>query len=151
MVTDKVKKHGSYVIYGAQVIAVGAREAIEHLTGIRPWAFAVGRTVGKPTYPVGNPESIDGIPVVSIDTVPTDTFIVVGVTELIQKEVLPYLEEHGYRNVYPLTQHEEHILMSRYYDSIGRFPGVAGRNVQAWSGRTLYDQGSGFCALRSDE
>ena len=47
----------------------------------------------------------------SIDTVPTDTFIVLGVTELIQQEVIPYLDEHGYKNYYALTQHEEHLLI----------------------------------------
>ena len=61
---------------------------------------------------------------VSIDTIPVDTFIVLGITEMIQQEVIPYLDEHGYKNYYPLTQHEEHLLMSEYYDSIGRFSTV---------------------------
>lgn len=124
MVIDEVKKYKSYVIYGAQVVAVGAKEAIEHLTGIRPAFFAVGETKGKASYPIGNLDEIDGIPVVSIETIPVDSFIVVGVTELIQKEVLPYLEKSGFEKVYPLTQHEEHLLMSEYYDSIGKFPVV---------------------------
>ena len=89
MVTDEVKQYGSYVIYGAQVIAVGAREAIKHLTGIEPDAFAVGKPAGMTWFPTGNPEEIDGIPVVSIDTVSVDTFIVLGITELIQQEVIP--------------------------------------------------------------
>lgn len=121
MVIDEILKQKEYVIYGAQVIAVGAREAIEHLTGICPEAFAVGKSKGKPTYPTGNPTEIDGIPVKPIWDIPKYMFIVVGVTELIQKEVLPFLKENGYKNVYPLTQHEEHLLMSRYYDSIGLF------------------------------
>ena len=124
MVTDEVIKYNSYVIYGAQVIAVGAKEAIEHLTGMKPSAFAVGQPAGKTWFPSGNPDEIDGIPVVSIDTVPTDTFIVLGVTELIQQEVIPYLDKHGYENYYALTQHEEHLLMSEYYNSIGKFPTV---------------------------
>lgn len=124
MVTDEIAKYDSYVIYGAQVIAVGAREAIAHLTGKQPTSFAVGKPAGKTWFPTGNPEEIDGIPVVSIDTVSTDTFIVLGITELIQQEVIPYLDEHGYTNYYPLTQHEEHLLMSEYYDSIGKFPTV---------------------------
>ena len=124
MVTDEVKKYKSYVIYGAQVIAVGTSVAIEKLTGMRPQSFAVGKTKDKATYPLGNPKEIDGIPVVAIETIATDTFIVVGVTELIQREVLPYLSEHGYQNVYPLTQHEEHLLMSEYYNSIRMFPTI---------------------------
>lgn len=126
MVTDEIAKYDKYVIYGAQVIAVGAREAIAHLTGKQPTSFVVGKPAGKTWFPTGNPEEIDGIPVVPIDTVSTDTFIVLGITELIQQEVIPYLDEHGYTNYYPLTQHEEHLLMSEYYDSIGRFPTVEG-------------------------
>ena len=125
MVTDEVKKYDSYVIYGAQVIAVGAREAIAHLTGKQPASFAVGKPAGKTWFPTGNPEEIDGIPVVPIDTISTDTFIVLGITELIQQEVVPYLDAHGYKNYYPLTQHEEHLLMSEYYKSVGLFPVVS--------------------------
>lgn len=124
MVIDEVKKYKSYVIYGAQVIAVGAREAIAHLTGLQPTCFAVGKPAGKTWFPTGNPESIDGIPVVSIEDISTDTFIVLGVTELIQQEAIPYLDEHGYKNYYALTQHEEHLLMSEYYRSVGLFPCV---------------------------
>ena len=124
MVTDEVKRYKSYVIYGAQVIAVGAREAIAHLTGIQPTCFAVGKPAGKTWFPTGNPEEIGGIPVVPIEEISTDTFIVLGVTELIQQEVVPYLDEHGYKNYYALTQHEEHLLMSEYYRSIGKFPTV---------------------------
>ena len=124
MVTDEVVKYDSYVIYGAQVIAVGAREAIAHLTGKQPTSFAVGKPAGKTWFPTGNPEEIDGIPVVPIDSVPTDMFIVLGITELIQQEAIPYLDSHGYKNYYPLTQHEEHLLMSEYYNSIGKFPSI---------------------------
>lgn len=122
MVTDEVVKYDSYVIYGAQVIAVGAREAIAYLTGLQPTSFAVGKPAGKTWFPTRNPDEIDGIPVVPIDTISTDTFIVLGVTELIQQEAIPYLDAHGYKNYYALTQHEEHLLMSEYYEAIGSFP-----------------------------
>jgi hypothetical protein len=121
MLTEEVKKYKSYVIYGAQVVAVGAREAIAHLTGIQPVSFAVGKPAGKTWFPTGNPKEIDGIPVVSIESIPTETFIVLGVTELIQQEVIPYLDSHGYKNYYALSQHEEHLLMSEYYRSLGLF------------------------------
>lgn len=122
MVIDEVVKRKKYVIYGAQVIGIGARTAIRHLTGIEPECFVVGKSTGKAAYPVGNPTEIDGIPVCPIENISSNMFIVVGVTELIQKEVLPYLKKSGYKDVYPLTQHEEHLLMSRYYESIGIFP-----------------------------
>ncbi len=121
MLIDELKKYKSFVIYGAQVIAVGAYTAIKHLTGRSPECFAVGKPAGKTWFPTGNPEEIDGIPVVPIDTVAKDTFVVLGVTELIQQEAIPYLDSHGYKNYYPLTQHEEHLLMSEYYAAIGRF------------------------------
>jgi len=129
MVTDWINKTDKYVIYGAQVIAVGAYTALVALTGKEPECFVVGKSRGKATYPTGNPEKINGIDVLPVETVSKDTFIVVGVTELIQKEVLPFLEENGYRNVYPLTQHEEHLLMSEYYKSIGMFPLVDGGTI----------------------
>ena len=125
MVIEKVKKHGKYVIYGAQVVAVGAYEAIMHLTGIKPECFAVSKPQKKTFCPDGNPESIEGIKVISIEEVPKDMLIVVGVTELIQREVLPYLKENGYNNFFPLTQHEEHLLMSEYFKSIDKFPVVS--------------------------
>ena len=122
MVIDWLKDTNRYVIYGAQVIAYGAYTAIHHLTGRKPECFAVGKSKVKASYPVGNTDNIEGIPVRSIEEVPRETFIIVGVTELIQKEVLPYLEENGYKHIFALTQHEEHLLMSEYYRSVGRFP-----------------------------
>ena len=47
---------------------MGAKEAIEHLTGIAPTAFAVGKPAGKTWFPTGNPDEIDGIPVVPIES-----------------------------------------------------------------------------------
>ena len=131
MVTDWLDNTDEYVIYGAQVIAVGARKAISELIRKEPVCFAVGKSKGKANYPVGNPESIEGIPVRPIEEVPKDMFIVVGVTELIQKEVLPFLEENGYHNVFPLTQHEEHLLMSAYYGRKGMFPLVETNEVKS--------------------
>lgn len=138
MLLDLIKQHNGYVIYGAQVIAVGAKEAIEHLSGIRPKCFAVGESQGK--CPAGNPSEIDGIKVLPISTVSKDTFVVVAVTELIQKEVLPFLNTHGYKNVFPLTAHEEHLLMSEYFSSIGLFPVAdSGTDSSLCTDFTLYE------------
>lgn len=139
MVTEWIKSTNQYVIYGAQVVAVGAYEAIMKLTGKRPECFAVGKSKGKPAYPPGNPQEIDTIPVRPIEDVPRDTFIVVAVTELVQKEVLPYLSECGYENVYALTQHEEHLLMSEYYRMTGKFPLAAQQAQDRRDGFILYE------------
>ncbi len=125
MIIDEVKKNKSYVIYGAQVIAYGAYTAIAELSGRKPLCFAVGKPQGLTKFPTENPDEIEGIKVSAIETVSKDTFIVVAVTELVQREVLPYLREHGYEHVFPLTQHEEHLLMSAYYKKAGKFPEVA--------------------------
>lgn len=115
MVIDELKKYDSFVIFGAQVIAYGAYVAICELTGRVPECFAVGTMEG-------NPDEIEGIPVLSIEKVPQNKFVVVGVTELVQKDVIPFLQEGGYGHIFALTQHEEHLLMSAYYTRIGKFP-----------------------------
>ncbi len=125
MVLDELKLYDSFVIYGAQVIAYGAYTAIAELSGRKPLCFAVGKPQGLTKFPTENPDEIEGIKVSAIETVSKDTFIVVAVTELVQREVLPYLREHGYEHVFPLTQHEEHLLMSAYYKKAGKYPEVA--------------------------
>lgn len=139
MVIDWLKDAEQFIIYGAQVIAYGAYTAILGLTGRKPQCFAVGESKGGTFFPTGNPTEIEGIPVRSITEMPQDTFIVVGVTELIQKEVLPYLSEHGYEHVYPLTQHEEHLLMSTYYKHIGKFPLIENDSRKKESDFLLYE------------
>lgn len=140
MVIDWIKNTNRYVIYGAQVIAAGAYEALTKLTGIKPECFAVGKSMEKPTYPTGNPRKIDGILVRPIEEISKETYIVVAVTELIQKEVLPYLSECGYENVYALTQHEEHLLMSKYYQMEGIFPlAVQAKEEGREDGLVLYE------------
>ena len=123
MILDELEKYDKFVIYGAQVIAFGAYTAIQGLTGRKPEFFVVGNADGKIREGLnGNLSEIDGVEVRSIDDCPKDMFIVIAVTELVQKEVIPFLKDHGYENYFALTQHEEHALMARYYDSIEKFP-----------------------------
>lgn len=112
---DEIKKHAHFSIFGAQVVAYGAYIAIHHLYGRKPDCFIVSNLAG-------NPAEIEGIPVNTLDQVPKETLILVGVTELIQKEVLPLLEERGYKHVLALTQRKEHELMARYFADMRRFP-----------------------------
>jgi len=104
-----------FAIYGAQVVAYGAYKAILYLCGRAPQCFVV-------TSPEGNPQEIEGIPVHTPDMVSKDTLIVVAVTELLQQEILKTLSARGFQKVFVLTQHEEHLLMSAYFDSLGLFP-----------------------------
>ncbi len=127
MVVDEIRKNGSFCIYGAQVVAYGAYTAIHHLCGQKPESFVVGSLDN-------NPAEIEGIPVRELEEVPREMFLIVGVTELVQKEVLPMLEKKGYRNVFALTQHEEHLLMSAYFNRIHRFPLLAGHGAEGFMG-----------------
>ena len=123
MIKELLDRNGGFVIFGAQVIAYGAYEAIKGLTGRKPDAFVVSNLDN-------NPKEIDGIVVKEIDSIDKSALIIVGVTELVQKEVVPFLEQNGYKNIFVLNQHEEHNLMSAYYDSIGKFPcAESGRDV----------------------
>lgn len=115
MVLNRVRICNKFCIFGAQVVAYGAYVAIKQLTGRTPECFAVSSMDH-------NLKNIENIPVTTLDEVPEDSLIIVAVTELVQKEVLPYLKQQGYHDIMVLTQHEEHVLMSAYYQSIGKFP-----------------------------
>lgn len=121
MLCDTLQQYNKFVIYGAQVIAYGAYIAIKELTGREPEAFVV-------TSLTGNPSSIDGIPVIEASALTKETFVVVAVTELIQKELIPFLQAQGIEDYFVLTQHEEFLLMSEYYKAIGRFDYIKGKD-----------------------
>lgn len=104
-----------FAIYGAQVVAYGAYRAIQKLCGRSPEYFIVSDLDN-------NPKDIENICVCRLDVVPKDTFIIIGVTELLQMEIISGLQTQGYHNIFALTQHEEHLLMSEYFESIGIFP-----------------------------
>lgn len=106
---------GPFAIYGAQVVAYGAYRAILELYGRKPQCFVVSRREG-------NPEEIEGVPVRTPEALRKDWLVVVGVTELLQGEIVSSLRVRGFENLFVLTQREEHRLMSRYFARIGRFP-----------------------------
>lgn len=132
MVIDEIRKQPRFCIYGAQVVAYGAYTAISHLCGRKPDCFVVG-SLEK------NPAEIEGIPVRELDSVPRDMFLVVGVTELVQKEVLPILRDKGYNSYFVLSQHEEHLLMSEYFAAVGRFSVLSGEKGKRGADLALYE------------
>jgi len=116
MLADVIRIHDKFYIYGAQVVANGAFVAVRHLYGKRPECFLVNKSVGKP-------EQIEGIPVCTDwKNVSREALVIVAVTELLQGEIVAMLEREGFANLFLLTQHEEHLLMSAYFSSIGKFP-----------------------------
>lgn len=115
MLTKLISDTTAFSIYGAQVVAYGAYLAIKHLTGKIPECFIVSSLEG-------NPAEIDTVPVCSLDAVAKDRFILVGVSSLLQEEICTTLREKGYDDIFVLTDHEEFLLMSKYFASLGRFP-----------------------------
>lgn len=115
MSLKELLSEGKYVIYGAQVVAYGAYRAIGALYGRRPVCFVVSSMEG-------NPSEIEGVPVRTPEAIPQGALVLLAVTELLQGEILAGLQKRGIERVFPLTHHEEHLLMSAYYESIGLFP-----------------------------
>lgn len=114
MLLDELQHRGEFCIYGAQVVAYGAYRAILELCGRKPLCFAVKSLKD-------NPPQIEDTPVREVAELSREMFVIVAVTELVQKEVLPELASLGFKNVFALTQHEEHLLMSVYYLKSGEF------------------------------
>lgn len=133
MLLDELCKNDKFVIFGAQVVGYGAYVAIKELCGKIPEAFVVSdlnrylqihedaeKNIAK------NPDNIEGIPVRNVDDYENNTLIVVAVSELVQKEVVPQLQVKGYNNLFLLGGHEEHLLMREYFDHINMFPELKG-------------------------
>ena len=102
---DAVNQCKTFYIYGAQVVAYGAYVAIRELCGRRPEAFLVSSLEG-------NPVEMDGVPVKTPEGISKDALVIVAVTELLQGEIVAFLEGLGHTNVFILTQTEEHRLMA---------------------------------------
>ena len=131
MILNIVSEYPKFAFFGAQVVAYGAYVAIRHLLGRTPECFVVSN-------PDGNPPEIDGLPVLALDMVSPDTLVVIAVTELLQDEICAALQSRGYRHTFRLTAAEEHMLMSEYYASIGRFP-PATISAHGGAGLALYN------------
>ena len=121
-----------FAIFGAQVVAYGAYIAIRALYGRVPECFATSTAEG-------NQAEIDQIPVRNVQSLPRSMPLLVAVTELIQKEVLPMLSEMGFERLYALTQHEEHLLMSSYFSMRGEFPVLEQKRKERPVELTLYE------------
>jgi hypothetical protein len=117
-----ISDYSTFAIYGAQVVAYGAYIALRALYNRTPECFIV-------SAPEGNPAKIEDIEVRTLDTCGLDaenTLVVIAVTELLQGEIAAALQAKGYSNTLMLTQRAEHLLMSAYFESIGKFPALDG-------------------------
>ena len=130
MITDILSTYDKYTIYGAQLVAYGTFVAIKQLLGKVPECFIVTDTAE-------NPSAIEDIPVLPLESVTHDTLIIIAVTELLQGEIATTLVQNDYSRVFVLTAHEEYMLMSAYYTSIGKYPIAKGTHVN-YSKLSLY-------------
>lgn len=120
-----------FVIYGAQVVAYGAYQAIFELYGKRPECFVVSSLEN-------NPSEIDHIDVRLPDELRRDVSVLVCVTELLQDEIIRNLMHMGFHKYIKLTQDLEHQLMSAYFEKGGRFR-IAERNGSKENDIVLYE------------
>lgn len=118
-IISKIHDPAGFAIYGAQVVAYGAYTALKSLYSLVPQCFIVSKMDG-------NPARIDGIGVIGIASckLKRETLIIVAVTELLQDEICKKLLCFGFYNVLKLDAHTEHLLMSAYFDHIGKFKGL---------------------------
>jgi len=118
---SQIQLANRFAIYGAQVVAYGAYIALRSLYNITPECFIVSNAKG-------NPPEINGIPIRVLDNCGLDkeTMIIVAVTELLQDEICATLQNAGFENYLRFGASEEHLLMSAYFESIGKFSLLSG-------------------------
>jgi len=123
-----------FAIYGAQVVAYGTYVALRSLYNITPECFIVSNAKG-------NPPEIDGIPIRELGKCALDkeTLILVATTELLQDEICVALKNSKFGNYMRIGAHEEHLLMSAYFESIGKFPLLKGSDSGAICDLVLYE------------
>ena len=135
MMEEILKQHDRFAIFGAHVVAYGAYRAIKELYGKSPDCFIV-------TNPEWNLDAVDGIPVRGLEAVSKDTPIVLGVTELGQREVSELLQKQGFAHILPLGNRGEYALMREYFDAIGEFPALDTSYHAAPVDLALYEVGN---------
>jgi len=116
-IITRIKKSASFAVYGAHVVAYGVYTALRSLYNTTPECFIVSNSDG-------NPPEIDGVPVCTLNDcgLHKDTLILVAATDLFQDEICAALENNGFRDYIRIGSREEHLLMSLYFESIGKFP-----------------------------
>ena len=116
-IITRITKSPSFAVFGAQVVAYGVYTALCSLYDITPECFVVSDSDG-------NPAEIDGVPVRVLNNcgLDKDTLILVSATELLLDEICVVLEKNGFRDYLRIGSREEHLLMSLYFETIGKFP-----------------------------
>ncbi len=103
-------------IYGAQMVAVSIYHAIKTLyPDCRVITFIVSKLSG-------NPASIDGIPVVTVDEYNRkDVQVLIAVPENYHPDIINKLEKKGLADFICIDSKMEAALMEKYYEETGTF------------------------------
>lgn len=121
----KDKRMKAY-LFGAKSIAIGVSRALRDLDkDFSQEGFLVSSLEG-------NPEEIDGIPVVELASAAEklgsrekrEIPVYLAVPEDIHQVVTGILENYGFANCVPVTAEREARWMERYYERLGLFPSV---------------------------
>ncbi len=106
-------------IYGAQMVAVSIYYAIKALyTNVMVFCFIVKDDSG-------NPASIDGLPVVTLEEFhETNMKIIIATPENHHSFIIEDLKKHGINNYQCMDSRTEAALMERYYNKMGVFPSL---------------------------
>lgn len=104
------------IIYGAQMVAVSVYYAVKKLYDCSVSCFVV-------SDPRGNPRSIDGIPVHTLDEVePDHSHILVAMPEVYHETIAGLLRERGFVSFTCIDSGREAELMRRYYTALHAAP-----------------------------
>lgn len=115
-VTNELNISLQIAIYGAQMVAVSVYYALNNLY---PNCEVVSFIVSNRE---GNPSSIDGIPVVTLQEFDRkDMQILIAVPENFHDEIVASLERKGLHNYICIDSEREAKLMCRFYEKTGRF------------------------------
>lgn len=101
-------------IYGAGIVAYGAYKAVRELYNIRINCFIV-------TNAEGQPQKIEGIPVLPLAEVPRDfanILMIVATPEEYHTDIIQNLKEKEFNNYFLLDSHNEYLLMGRYLKKV---------------------------------
>lgn len=109
---QKIRETGSYVIYGAGVVAYNVYLALQLRLRLSPECFVVTdlKAAGR---------DLDHIPVVSREYLKekyhSSVGIVVATPEIYHAEITELLRKDGYRHIVCVDAHREYLLMSEYF------------------------------------
>ncbi|MDR2133386.1 MAG: DUF4422 domain-containing protein [Clostridiales Family XIII bacterium] len=119
----EIERSETTAIYGAHVVAFGVYTALRALYGVSVRCFLV-------TKAEGSPETVDGVPVLPLREAgldPARTLVLIATTELFHEEIQRELRALGFERSIPIGTHEEHLFLSAYFESVGRFSRKAER------------------------